>query len=173
MQLIPHKPLIQTLQFLDQANKQALPGATTESATIAFSNLLSQVLNIALVIATIAVLFYLIWGAIDWITAGGDKGKTDKAREKITQSIIGLVLLISSMAIIMFVQNLFGYCLINIGGTCSATSSRNSTTQPNRSPRDCQHPCVVSAQYCADGGGQVVTGSCSNNPNNPFCCNYN
>lgn len=55
----------------------------------------------------IAVLLYFIWGAIDWITAGGDSGKIEKARNKITQAIIGMVILVGSFAIIGFISTLF------------------------------------------------------------------
>ena len=36
---------------------------------------------------------YLIWGAIDWITSGGDKAKYESARNKITYALIGLAIM--------------------------------------------------------------------------------
>ena len=96
-----------------------LPGATTAAPGVGFGNLISQVLNISLTVGVIAVLFYLIWGGIDYITAGGDKGKTEKAREKITQAVIGLIVLVSAIAIMMFIQQLLDICLINFAGSCA------------------------------------------------------
>jgi hypothetical protein len=39
-------------------------------------------------------------GGIEWITSGGDKGKTESARNKITAAVIGLVILAASWAIL-------------------------------------------------------------------------
>ena len=64
-------------------------------------------------IAALLVLFYLIWGGIEWITAGGDKGKVEKARNRITQAIIGLIVLAASTAILSLVQGFLGVTLIN------------------------------------------------------------
>jgi hypothetical protein len=73
-----------------------------------FGDMISNILNIVLTIGVIAVLLYLIMGGIEWITSGGDKGKTESARNKITAAVIGLVILISAWAIMLFVQQLLG-----------------------------------------------------------------
>jgi hypothetical protein len=58
-------------------------------------------------IGAIMVLVYFIWGAIEWITSGGDKGKTEAARNRITNAVIGLIILVSSFTIIGFIGKLF------------------------------------------------------------------
>lgn len=58
-------------------------------------------------LGSILVMIYFIWGAIDWITSGGDKGKTEAARNKITQAVIGLILLVSSFTLVGFIGKLF------------------------------------------------------------------
>jgi TRAP-type C4-dicarboxylate transport system permease small subunit len=73
-----------------------------------FGDMLTNVMNIVVVIGVVAVLLYLIWGGIEWITSGGDKGKTESARNKITAAIVGLIILISAWAILMFVQQILG-----------------------------------------------------------------
>jgi hypothetical protein len=55
----------------------------------------------------LAVILFMIWGAFDWITAGGDTGKIGKARDKMTNAVIGLILLVSTFVIIGFVGRLF------------------------------------------------------------------
>jgi hypothetical protein len=67
-----------------------------------FVNIWRAVINVG----ALLVIVNFIWGAIDWITAGGDSGKIQKAREKITQSFIGLILLVGSFVIIAFVGKL-------------------------------------------------------------------
>ncbi len=58
-------------------------------------------------IGALIVIIYFIWAAIDWIAAGGDSSKVAKARNKITQAVIGLVLLVSSFVIIGYISQLF------------------------------------------------------------------
>ncbi len=68
-------------------------------------------------IGALMVLLYFIWGAIEWISAGGDQGKVGKARDKMTQSVIGLIILVSSFTIVAFLSRLlFGdnFDLLNL-----------------------------------------------------------
>ncbi|HCC84476.1 MAG TPA: hypothetical protein DEP87_02240 [Candidatus Pacebacteria bacterium] len=57
-------------------------------------------------LGSLLVLVYFAWGAIEWITSGGDKGKVENARNKITNSLIGIIILVSSFTIIGFFSNL-------------------------------------------------------------------
>ena len=45
---------------------------------------------------------------MEWITSGGDKGKTESARNKITAAIIGLIVLASSWAVLMLILGFLG-----------------------------------------------------------------
>ncbi|MDH7476118.1 MAG: hypothetical protein QHH09_01445 [Microgenomates group bacterium] len=60
---------------------------------------LSLILQIVLVVAGILLLIYLFWGALDYITSGGDKEKTTKAQNKIVNALIGMILLIAAIAL--------------------------------------------------------------------------
>ena len=55
----------------------------------------------------IAFIIYLVWGGIEYLTSGGDKARIDDAQKKITSSVIGVVILISSYAITYFIQQVF------------------------------------------------------------------
>lgn len=78
-----------------------------------FSSLINGVLSFVLVIAALLVFLYLIWGAFDWITSGGDKGKTDRARQKIISAVIGLIIIASSYAILTLALRFLGFRDIN------------------------------------------------------------
>lgn len=69
----------------------------------------NRVLNFVMVLAALLVFVYLIWGGIEWITSGGDKGKTESARNKITAAVIGLIVLAASYAILLLVLKFLGY----------------------------------------------------------------
>lgn len=55
----------------------------------------------------IAFIIFFIWGGIEWLTAGGDKTKVETAQKMITNAFIGLAILISSYAIIYFIDRAF------------------------------------------------------------------
>ncbi len=72
-------------------------------------SIISTVLSFIMAIAALLVFMYLIWGGIQWITSGGDKGKTEEARNKITAAVIGLIVLAASYAILQIGLNVLGF----------------------------------------------------------------
>jgi len=69
-------------------------------------NLIKQVVTLVFVLAAALTFFYLIAGAIAWITSGGDKGKVEEARNKITAAVIGLLILAATWAIFVLITNI-------------------------------------------------------------------
>lgn len=70
-----------------------------------------------LLMASLATFAYMIWGAVDWIMAGGDSGKIESARKKITQAMIGLTVLASVGAIFLVLQYFLGTpTVLEVGG---------------------------------------------------------
>lgn len=76
-------------------------------------SLINKILTIVLALGALMVFLYLIWGGIDWITSGGDKSKTEKARDKITAAIIGLIILAASWAILSLALSFLGAGSLN------------------------------------------------------------
>ena len=74
-----------------------------------FGKLINNVLSIVMVIALLLVLLYLVLGGIEWITSGGDKGKTESARNKITAAVIGIIILAASYALVSLVALVLGF----------------------------------------------------------------
>lgn len=68
----------------------------------------SNIVSILLSVAGLAAFVFLVWGGIMWITAGGDKGKIEEARNRITQAVIGLTIVAASWAIFSLVSYFFG-----------------------------------------------------------------
>ena len=71
-------------------------------------DLITKILNFVMILGALLVFMYLIWGGMEWITSGGDKGKTESARNKITAAIIGLIVLASSWAVLMLILGFLG-----------------------------------------------------------------
>lgn len=74
-----------------------------------FGNLFSSLLNVVMLIAALLVFAYMIWGGIEWITSGGDKGKAESARNKLTAAIIGLIIVAASYAVITLIVQFLGF----------------------------------------------------------------
>lgn len=87
--------------------------AIPEGFASTFSGYFNAILSFVMVISALLVFFYLIWGGFDWITSGGDKGKTDKAREKIVAAVIGIIIVAASYAILTLVINFLGFSDLN------------------------------------------------------------
>ncbi|MDO8741720.1 MAG: hypothetical protein Q7J11_01080, partial [Candidatus Roizmanbacteria bacterium] len=56
-------------------------------------------INMFILISGLLLLIYLLWGAFDWISSGGDKEKITKAQNKITNAIIGMLLIFVVLAV--------------------------------------------------------------------------
>jgi hypothetical protein len=70
--------------------------------------LINSLLKVTLGIVGLLVFIYLIWGGVEWITAGGDKSKTESARQKLTNAIIGLAIVAAAFAISAVLSQFFG-----------------------------------------------------------------
>lgn len=77
-------------------------------------SLLTSAITIVFIVAAILVLFFLIWGAFQWITSGGDKEGIGKAREKIVQSLVGLVILALAFLIVRVVGQIVNIDILTL-----------------------------------------------------------
>ncbi|MDQ3008378.1 MAG: hypothetical protein M3Q81_02165 [bacterium] len=75
--------------------------------------LINSLLSVVLTISALLVFAYLIWGAFDWITSGGDRGKTDQARQKIIAAVVGIIIVAASFAIVNLVVRFLGFADLN------------------------------------------------------------
>ncbi len=57
-----------------------------------FGKLISFGINLFIIAAGMFLLIYMLWGAFDWIVSGGDKERIQKAQNKITNALIGMIL---------------------------------------------------------------------------------
>ncbi len=77
------------------------PGVAPYSdPTTGLPKLIKLGVNTFILIAGLSLLVYLLLGALDWISSGGDKEKLNKAQNKLTNAIIGMLLIF--VAIVVF-----------------------------------------------------------------------
>lgn len=91
------------------------PGSGIDGSTSAIEKLISNVLVVLTVVAGITFTLYFLLGGLNWITAGGDKGKIDKAKGMMTNGAIGLIVITVSYAITWIVGKALGLDILNPG----------------------------------------------------------
>lgn len=79
-----------------------------------FGRLIPTVISFIFVVGSIGFVIYLIWGAVDYITAGGDKQSLQNAQAKIKNAIIGMIMMISMYAVVRLIEQVFGLDILNI-----------------------------------------------------------
>ena len=67
-----------------------------------------------LTLGGLAVLIFMIWGGVSWLTAGGDKAKVEDARNKITNALIGMTILFAVIAFTNFLGPILGFDILNL-----------------------------------------------------------
>jgi hypothetical protein len=81
------------------------PLAATEGTT--FLSYFVLLWRAVITVGALMVIVFFVWGGIEWISAGGDTAKVQKARDRLTQSAIGLIVLVASFSIIGLLSSLF------------------------------------------------------------------
>ncbi|MBI3956090.1 hypothetical protein HY339_02445 [Candidatus Gottesmanbacteria bacterium] len=88
-------------------------GAIEKGGT-AVGLILSRVISGIFLLAFIIAFFYLITGAMYWITSAGDKTKLEEARNRITHSIIGIIVVAATWAIMVLTGQFLGLDFENL-----------------------------------------------------------
>ncbi len=91
------------------------PGSGIEGSTSAVEKLISNVLVVFTIVGGIAFALYFLLGGLNWITAGGDKGKIDKAKGMMTNGAIGIIVITVSYAITFIISKALGLDILNPG----------------------------------------------------------
>lgn len=81
--------------------------------------ILSNVIGFLTIVAGLWFMIQFILGAVSWISAGGDKGKTTQAKDKLTESVIGLAIVVGAYAIAGLIGVILGLDFLNIGAALS------------------------------------------------------
>ncbi len=81
-------------------------GDISASDGSAFANILVSLWRSAISIGALVVLVFYIIAAFEWLTSGSDSQGVEKARNRFLNATIGLILLVSSFALVTFVGEL-------------------------------------------------------------------
>lgn len=86
----------------------------TVSPEIYFQELIPKGIGWLFVFGGVSFFFMLVWGAVSWILSGGDKAHLESAKARITNAIIGLLLLVGAFAIVKLIERFFGINILSI-----------------------------------------------------------
>lgn len=90
---------------INQANcpaGQAVPKIPGIDDFPTLGNFLTRILDVAFYLAVFLAFYWLVWGAFQYITAGGNKEKLAQARARITWAIVGLLITAIAFALSQF-----------------------------------------------------------------------
>ncbi len=92
-----------------------ISGTLASDATLGLTkvtNVISSIIGIMTVAGSIWFMFQILTAGIGWITAGGDKGKLETARNRLTDAMIGLFVLVAGWSILALAGQFFGYDIV-------------------------------------------------------------
>lgn len=72
----------------------------------------STVIGVITLVAGIYFIFQFLIGAFGWLTSSGDKTRLQKAQDRLTHALIGLVIVVATYAIVEIVQTITGLDLL-------------------------------------------------------------
>jgi len=83
-------------------------GKPSELKITDIGKLISSAISVAFIVAGILTFAFLVIGGIEWLTSGGDKTKTENARNRITAALVGLAIIAASWALMQLISYFFG-----------------------------------------------------------------
>jgi hypothetical protein len=92
---------------------------TKETAFQLLNEVISVIVGLLTVIAGIWFIFQIIIAGYQWLSSGGDKASVAAARDKLTYSVIGLVIVVMAFAIVSIIGTIFGIDFLQPGTTIS------------------------------------------------------
>ena len=84
-------------------------------------DVLTFIVRFFFVLAGLAALVYLLWGAFAWITSGGNKENVEKARDKLVAAIVGIILIVVVVAVIIAFERFVFSNRVCFGISCPLT----------------------------------------------------
>jgi len=84
------------------------PSLQSRTGVEFIQDLIPRMVGLAFLVGVLVFFFIMVTGAIQWITSGGDKAGIESARGKITNAIVGVVILLSLFALLKVIEDFFG-----------------------------------------------------------------
>lgn len=96
-------------QMREQTSRMAgQAGFNPDTSADSVSEVISVVIEAFLGLLGVIFLILIIIAGVNWMTAGGNQDKVDKAKKTLSRALIGLVIVVSAYAITYFVFKYLG-----------------------------------------------------------------
>lgn len=79
-----------------------------------FQALIPNLIGLFFVVGAVIFLFIMVLGGIQWISSGGDKTALEGAKGKISNALVGLVILFSVFALVKVIESFFGIDILTL-----------------------------------------------------------
>lgn len=86
----------------------------TQAGIPLLQKLITYAITIMFVVGAVIFFFMLLIGAIQWIASGGDKQAIEGAKAKISNAMIGLIILLSVFVIVKLIGTFLNVPLLNL-----------------------------------------------------------
>lgn len=101
-------------KFTNPVVGETLKGFETGDSSAFINKFLPNFIGLLFVFGGLSFFFMLIWGSITWILSGGDKAGLEASKSKITNALVGIVLLIGTFAIVKLIEMFFTVNILSI-----------------------------------------------------------
>jgi len=93
-------------------NRQPTDLTSSSNVLGALEGWVSDIVGLITILATLFFIVYAFIAAFNWITAAGEKGKIEKAKDRLIWSTLGLILIVATYAIIGLIGGIIGLELL-------------------------------------------------------------
>jgi len=90
------------------------PALGWQPALRLFERIISNLIGALTIISALWFIYQIILGALAWISSGGDKQSLQTAQKRITQSFLGLLVVVLSYMVIGLIGHFVGIDIFNV-----------------------------------------------------------
>lgn len=106
-------------KFLTQIYNPAIKsnigsGGGTEHDVLVISVFLANFIRMLFIVSAIWSFVMLLIGGFEYVSAGGEKDKVSNAMKRITNALIGIIILLCGYAVFRLINLVFGINLLNL-----------------------------------------------------------
>lgn len=101
-----------------------LEGKNATEGQWVFVQVISNIIGFLTAVAIIWFVFQFILGAMSWISAGGDAKAVESAKAKLSNAVLGIVVILIALILIGVIGALLKVDILNLGGFISAITPR-------------------------------------------------
>lgn len=84
-----------------------------DEAGLNLENIVSTIVGFLIILAGLWFFIIFITGGLSYISAGGESGKIEEARKKMTNGVIGVIIVVAAYSVIFIVGKVLGLDILN------------------------------------------------------------